>query len=304
MLGATAGLRILDLTEGLAGPLATMILADFGADVIGFEDPSDDHRDGQEPAYLLLNRGKKSAGFNLRSPAGEAEIARLVPTVDVVVVALPSKAVRDSALSYEAVSALNPAVISPDILAVRSHRPLAGLDAEDGLVMAKAGIFRDQAGWNAEPGRPVFRASRDGSYFAAMLAVQGILAALRDGNHRSGPDGVDDNAPGAQLSAESASSLVAPRARGAARRVGCRYHAQAGRGAYPPASSRSAPSQSDRSAGAVLRRTLDCALPHRTPFLPSLDRSSRIDWIWQDERFKGAPYRFPTKRRVPNSSHG
>ena len=45
--------------------------------------------------------------------------------------------------------------------------------------MAKAGIFRDQAGWNAEPGRPVFRASRDGSYFAAMLAVQGILAALR-----------------------------------------------------------------------------------------------------------------------------
>jgi crotonobetainyl-CoA:carnitine CoA-transferase CaiB-like acyl-CoA transferase len=294
MLGATAGLRILDLTEGLAGPLATMILADFGADVIRFDDPSDDHRDGQEPAYLLLNRGKKSAGFNLRSPAGEAEIARLVPTVDVVVVALPSKALRDSPLSYEAVSALNPAVIYCDISGFGRTGPLAGLDAEDGLVMAKAGIFRDQAGWNAEPGRPVFRASRDGSYFAAMLAVQGILAALR---------AREITGAGQMVSTTMLQALSCrqnPQVRWLLR---AHEELPAESVADPTPKQDEAhtlPHHRDPRQANLIGLRVRCSdgrwivHSHTEPhFFPAWIEVLGFDWIWQDERFKGAPYRFP-----------
>jgi crotonobetainyl-CoA:carnitine CoA-transferase CaiB-like acyl-CoA transferase len=297
MDGATAGLRVLDLTEGLAGPLATMILADFGADVIRFDDPSGLDRGRREPTYLLLNRGKKSAGFDLRSPAGEAEIARLVPTVDVFVVAVPSKDLRHSAISYEAVSTLNPAAIYCDISGFGRTGPLAGLDAEDGLVMAKAGIFRDQAGWNAEPGRPVFRASRDGSYFAAMLAVQGILAALR-ARELTGEG---------QLVSTTMLQALSCRQNPQVRWL-LREHEEL------PAESvvdltpkqdeaHTLPHHRDPREANLIGLRVQCSdgrwivHSHTEPhFFPAWIEVLGFDWIWQDERFKGAPYRFPDEQ--------
>ena len=69
MLGATAGLRILDLTEGLAGPLATMILADFGADVIRFEDPSDDHATGRSRRTCCSTGARRASASTCDPPA-------------------------------------------------------------------------------------------------------------------------------------------------------------------------------------------------------------------------------------------
>jgi crotonobetainyl-CoA:carnitine CoA-transferase CaiB-like acyl-CoA transferase len=294
MLGATAGLRVLDLTEGLAGPLATMIFADFGADVIRLDSPSG-REDGQvQPPYLLLNRGKRSVGLDVGLPAGEAEIRRLVPTVDVVVVALPPKDLRHSVIGYEALRTLNPALVYCDITAFGRTGPLAGLDADDGLVMAKAGIFRDQAGWHAEPGRPVFRASRDGSYFAAMLAVQGILAALR----------------ARELTGEG--QLVTTTMLQA---LSCRQNPNVRwllreREELPAESvvdltpkqdeAHTLPHHRDPREVNLIGLRVQCSDGHwivhshtEPHFFPAWIEVLGFEWIWQDERFKGAPYRFP-----------
>ena len=84
MPGAGTGIRVLDCSRNAAGSLATMVLADFGADVIRVIPPAGDAM-AETPAYLLLQRGKQSITLDLHSPAGRAELHRLVPGVDVVV---------------------------------------------------------------------------------------------------------------------------------------------------------------------------------------------------------------------------
>ncbi len=69
MQGACEGLRVLDLTQGMAGPLATMILADFGADVVRVEPPEGDPL-WSDPSYLLVQRGKRSVEVDSRTESG------------------------------------------------------------------------------------------------------------------------------------------------------------------------------------------------------------------------------------------
>ncbi|TDO06389.1 MULTISPECIES: CoA transferase [Mycobacteriaceae] len=294
MLGATAGLRVLDLTEGLAGPLATMVLADFGAEVIRVDNISERDCAEEEPAYLLLNRGKKSVGIDLGSPEGGDQIRKLVPAVDVVVVALPPEKLRHSAIDYDAFASLNPALVYCDITAFGRTGPLAGLDADDGLVMAKAGIFRDQAGWHAEGHRPVFRASRDGSYFAAMLAVQGILAALR-ARELTGEG---------QLVTTTMLQALSCRQNPGVRwllRDGEELPAEAAVEASPKQDeAHTLPHHRDPREANLIGMRVECqdgrwiVHSHTEPhFFPAWIEVLGFDWIWNDERFKGAPYRFP-----------
>jgi crotonobetainyl-CoA:carnitine CoA-transferase CaiB-like acyl-CoA transferase len=168
MPGACAGIRVLDASSGDAGSLATMVLADFGAEVVRVEPPGSDPR-ATMPAYLLLQRGKKSITLDLESLEGGAELHRLLPGFDVLVTDGPG----DDLL------ARHPALVVCSITGFGSAGPFAGTPAVDSLVMAKAGIFRDQPGWERDGKRPIYRSCPDGTYFAGMLAVQGVLAALR-----------------------------------------------------------------------------------------------------------------------------
>jgi crotonobetainyl-CoA:carnitine CoA-transferase CaiB-like acyl-CoA transferase len=155
-----------------------MVLADFGAEVIRIEPPGSDAASTMA-AYLLLQRGKRSITLDLASPEGQADLHRLVPGFDVLVEDwLPGQADEHGA-GYTALSALNPALVLCSITGFGTSGPFAGVEADDALVMAKAGIFRDQPGWERDGRRPIYRSCPDGSYFAGMLAVQGMLAALR-----------------------------------------------------------------------------------------------------------------------------
>jgi crotonobetainyl-CoA:carnitine CoA-transferase CaiB-like acyl-CoA transferase len=159
--------------------------------------------------------------------------------------------------------------------------------------MARAGVFRSQAGWHAAGGRPVFRASREGSYFAAMLALQGILAALRVR---------EITGEGQMVSATMLQGLT------------CRQNPSV---RWLLREHEELPSE---SAGAVTRQDEAHTLPHhRDPleasligllveckdgrwivhsltephFFPAWISVLGFDWIWDDDRFKGAPYVFP-----------
>jgi crotonobetainyl-CoA:carnitine CoA-transferase CaiB-like acyl-CoA transferase len=169
-------IRVIDLTQGMAGPLATMILADYGAQVIRLEPPGGDPM-WNHPAYLLWNRGKKSVEIDWSSDAGRAQARGLLLGADLFIESLrPGEAAR-LGLGYGDAKAGNAALIYYSLSAFGQEGPYKDLKAYDGIINAKSGRMRDQVGW--QRGRPTFRAVNDISYHTAMFTVQAIIAALR-----------------------------------------------------------------------------------------------------------------------------
>ena len=176
MTQALEGIRVLDFTEGMAGSLATMILADYGAEVIRVEKSGGDPL-WSCPAYLLWNRGKKSIELDPTSPRGAAQISKLIEGSDVLIESMPPGQAARFGLGYEKASALNPSLVYFSISAFGQEGPYRNLKAYDGIVNAKSGRMRDLGGHYKD--RPIYRAVNDTSFHTAMFTVQGLLAALR-----------------------------------------------------------------------------------------------------------------------------
>ena len=291
MPGACAGLRVLDFSQGLAGPMATMVLADFGADVIRVEPVDDDPGWGQ-PVYLLLQRGKRSIGLDPRTESGRAELHRIVRGVDVVVESMGPGRADAAGFGYEGLATENPALVYCSISGFGATGPFAGVAADDGLVMAKAGLFRDQPGWYQDGTRPVYRGAKDASYFAAMLALQGILAALRARDLTGRGQRVETNMlqaitcrqnpqvrwllrDGEQLPEDGAKAKSVPDA------VNPLAHHRDPRDVTPIGL------MAECKDGRWIMHSL--SEPH---FFPAWITVLGFDWIWEDERFKGAPHNF------------
>jgi crotonobetainyl-CoA:carnitine CoA-transferase CaiB-like acyl-CoA transferase len=292
MQGACEGLRVLDLTQGMAGPLATMILADFGADVVRVEPPGGDPL-WSDASYLLVQRGKRSVALDSRTESGRRELADLASGMDVIVESIGAEAARRAGIGYEDLSAVSPGLVYCSISGFGSSGPLARVKADDALVMAKAGILRDQPGWFGDGRRPVYRAPRDGSYFAAMLAVQGILAALmaRDATGRG--QSVETNLLQALCCRQN------PKVRwllrdGESLPIETSTHEAAKEDEHSLAHHR------DPREINLIGMRVQCkdgrwmVHSHTEPhFFPAWIKVLGFEWIWEDERFKGAPHRFP-----------
>ncbi len=171
-----AGIRVIDLTQGMAGSLTTMILADYGAEVIRLEPPGGDPH-WEHPAYLLWQRGKKSVAPDWESEEGRAAVRRLVEGADIFIESLKPGEARKLGLGYEALHAANPALIYHSLAPFGQTGPYKDFKLSDGVVNAKSGRMRDQIGWQKH--RPTFRAINDISYHTAMFTVQALCAALR-----------------------------------------------------------------------------------------------------------------------------
>src|ERR1700753_2062902 len=104
------GVRVIDLTQGMAGSLATMILADYGAEVIRLEPPGGDPM-WDHPAYLLWQRGKRSVGIDWASETGRAQARRLLHGADVFIESLAPGRADELGLGYEDAAAAHPAVV-------------------------------------------------------------------------------------------------------------------------------------------------------------------------------------------------
>ncbi len=169
-------LRVIDLSEGPIGGLATMALADFGAGVIKIERP------GGDPWRTLANapvwlRGKRSAVLDLREEGGREALARLAEGADVVVTSTrPGKAAALGA-SYERLSARNPALIYCAITGFGGKGPYAGYPGYEAVVAAKLGRMLTFRGLPDRDG-PAYAAVQAGSHACSQAALHGILAAL------------------------------------------------------------------------------------------------------------------------------
>src|SRR5262245_58537974 len=176
MSGPCAGLRVLDFSWGMAGALATLILADAGADVIKVEPPDGDPF-WSEPAYLQWQRGKQSLCLDLKRDAGRARARDLAAGADVLVESFRPGAAERLGIGYADLRETNPGLVYCAITGFGSGGPYARYAGYEGIVAAKAGRMVQLAGQLPRSG-PIFAAPPVGSYGAAQTALQGILAAL------------------------------------------------------------------------------------------------------------------------------
>ncbi len=169
-------LRVIDLSEGPIGGMATMVLADFGADVVKVERPGGDPWRTVANAPMWL-RGKRSAVLDLTTEAGRESLARLAEGADVVVTSMrPGKAEALGA-GYERLSAANPALVYCDITGFGAKGPYADYPGYEAVVAARMGRMLTFSGLPDREG-PAYAAVQAGSHATSQAALHGILAAL------------------------------------------------------------------------------------------------------------------------------
>jgi crotonobetainyl-CoA:carnitine CoA-transferase CaiB-like acyl-CoA transferase len=171
-----AGLRVLDLTLGPAGGMATMILADFGAEVLKVEPPAGDpfRRLAAAPMWL---RGKQSMLLDLKDARQRHALDDLVRAADVAVVGLRPAAAERLGVDGGTLRRLNPRLIYCGITAFGETGPYRDYRGYEGVVAAKSGRMAAFAGQQRRDG-PAYAAVQVATHAAAQAAVQGVLAAL------------------------------------------------------------------------------------------------------------------------------
>ncbi|WP_329142584.1 CoA transferase [Streptomyces sp. NBC_01456] len=181
---ALAGIRVLDLSRILSGPMATMVLADLGADVVKVEDTKDgdDTRQwgppfqGDEAAYFLsTNRNKRGVSVDLKTGQGREFVLRLADRADVVVENFRPGTADRLGLGYRTLSARNPRLVYASISGYGQTGPWAARPGYDAIAQAQSGMMSI----TGEPGGPPMRPGvATADIGAGMWATIGILAAL------------------------------------------------------------------------------------------------------------------------------
>src|SRR5579859_7215245 len=139
---ACENLTVVDFSQGMAGPMVTMVLADHGAEVIKVEPPRGDWARSL-PGFQMWNRGKSSVVIDLSTDEGRRHARDLVAGADVVVEGFAPGRAEAYGLDYEHTSAVNPGLIHCAITGFDAGGPLAGRKAYDGVVAAAVGRMVD-----------------------------------------------------------------------------------------------------------------------------------------------------------------
>ena len=190
MTGALQGLRVLDLTRVLAGPWATQMLADFGAEVIKIEKPGEgddtrgwgppfvknaDGTDGDAAYFHSANRGKKSVCIDMAKAEGANLIKQLATKSDILVENFKVGGLAKYGLDFATLSKLNPRLIYCSITGFGQNGPYAGRAGYDFMIQGMAGVMSI----TGEPdGEPMKMGVAFSDVFAGLHAMIGIQAAL------------------------------------------------------------------------------------------------------------------------------
>src|SRR3989304_5304528 len=187
MPGPLTGIRVLDLSQLLLGPFATMLLCDMGAEVIKVERPGvGDVARGSGPIvrgvstyFLSLNRGKKSITLDLSNERGKEVFLRLIKTADILVENFTPGTMERLALGYESLKPGNPRLIYAAGSGFGQTGPHAHKPAFDITIQAIGGIMSITGKEGAPPVRP---GVSYGDISAGLFLCIAILAALQERN--------------------------------------------------------------------------------------------------------------------------
>lgn len=186
-----AGIRVLDLSRVLAGPWATQILGDFGADIIKVEKPGtgDDTRSwgppflsgehgkhGDAAYFLAANRNKRSVTIDFAKPEGAALVRKLVPHCQILVENFKTGGLAKYGLDYPSVAAINPAIVYCSITGFGQTGPYAKRPGYDYIIQGMGGLMSLTGEIEGEPMKSAVAVA---DLFTGMYAVTALLAALR-----------------------------------------------------------------------------------------------------------------------------
>lgn len=181
------GIRVVDLTSVVFGPYATQVLADLGADVIKVEAPGtgDAFRwsakpavsPGMAPAFIALNRGKKSVSLDLKAEVDRAVMIDLLREADVFIVNVRGRALEKLGLDHDSLTAINPTLIYVHCVGFGQDGPYADLQAYDDVVQAATGTTTLLSRVDGDP-RPRYLPSLIADKTAGLHAAYATLAAI------------------------------------------------------------------------------------------------------------------------------
>jgi crotonobetainyl-CoA:carnitine CoA-transferase CaiB-like acyl-CoA transferase len=190
--GPLAGLRVIDLSTVLAGPYATMVLADLGADVVKVEPPEGDATRGWGPPwvgdegagtrtaayYLAVNRNKRSVRLDLRQPAGAAVLRRLLTDADVLIENFRPGSLARLGFDDDALRDLNPDLVHLAISGYGPDGPAADRPGYDFVIQAVGGLMSITGDADTDGGHPTKVGVAISDVVAGLFATIGILAGL------------------------------------------------------------------------------------------------------------------------------
>ena len=235
MIRSLEGIRVLDITQVMAGPYAAMLLADLGADVIKLEPPGGDSTrqmpgavGSDTPAFNAVNRGKRSIVVDLKLPAGHDLCVRLAAATDILIENYRPGVLASLGLGYDTLAAINPRLIYASISGYGQTGPARGKGGFDLVAQGVSGIMSitgDPDGAPVKAGVPLTDLG------AGLFAVIGVLAALRARDASGKGQHVDTSLvdAGVALSVWEATEYfaagVVPVALGSAHRMNAPYQA-------------------------------------------------------------------------------
>src|SRR5580704_12433322 len=177
--GALAGVRILDLTTGIAGPLGVLLLAEQGADVLKVEPPGGDPLRSM-PGSHVWHRSRRSVTLDLEGQLGRERFMELVAGADVLVESFSPGTMARWGLSYEDLRDRHPRLVFASAPAYPAASRHAGRPGYDALVQARAGLQYEQPGWRDGP---IFLHFPAPSMATCFLLAIGVTTALRARQH-------------------------------------------------------------------------------------------------------------------------
>ncbi len=182
--GPLAGMRVLDLSHVMAGPVCGLMLADMGADVLKIEriPVGDDSRQmltpsiaGESAAFMMMNRNKRGIALDLKKPKGQEVFKRLVKTADALIENYRKGTMEKFGLGYDTLKVLNPGLIYCEISGFGRTGPLASQGGFDLVTQGMSGLM---AITGEGPGRPPVKVGPPiTDITAGLLAAMGISAA-------------------------------------------------------------------------------------------------------------------------------
>jgi crotonobetainyl-CoA:carnitine CoA-transferase CaiB-like acyl-CoA transferase len=182
------GIKVIDLTHYLPGPLATLLLADMGADVLKIEPPTGDEMRKQGPRdaeghaiyFEAVNAGKTARVMNLKDPAERAAFVELARSADVLFEGFRPGVMRRLGLGYDTLSAVNPRLIYCSISGFGKSGPLAQRAGHDVNYLALGGVLHRNGAAD-----PIYFDPPVGDCTSSLVALSAVLGALharaRDG---------------------------------------------------------------------------------------------------------------------------
>jgi len=189
--GPLSGIKIIDLSSVISGPVATVLLADQGADVIKVEAPQGDivrrmglGKNNLSPAFVSANRGKRSICIDLKVPAGVAIVKKLIADADVFIQNFRPGAIERMGLSYDVLSVLNPKLLYVSVSGFGETGPYAHKRVYDPVIQALTGLPDVQA--DSATSRPKMVRTIIPDKVSAMTTAQAITAGLLERERGSG----------------------------------------------------------------------------------------------------------------------